>query len=253
MYNINSRNQGTYKIDLDSVYENSSTLMRFKCVTKINCLGCHACKSEKFPLAPHIAEESGSLPCLHGQICGKEFIATASQMLNKYNSKQYYRHNTFHKWYTNIGIVNTIRLFEMLYDSKFSDVVDNRYVRFTGYNKAHAVAYIHGKDVAVNFRDKSEKSLMYTKKYCADKGILLLTFPDSMENIIDIVKTLVHMMHGPHIQNPPWANLLQQSSISQQRNHTIKYISDIIIQKFRENTKLGNYYGNYATLSIVKN
>jgi hypothetical protein len=202
-------------------------------------------------LAPHIIDEYQVPPCRNKTICGREFIATPHQMLNTHPSSAiYYKHTTSHKWNTNLGITNTIRLFEMLYEAKFSDIADNKHVRFTGYNKSIGIAFIHGKDVDLNFKDKSEKTLLYIKKYCINRGILLLLFPSAAESITEIIKMFVHMMNGPHIQTPPWINLLPKSDVQGNVNEHLSEgrIAGIILHKFRNNNRQGTLYGEYARL-----
>ena len=117
-----------------------------------------------------------ALGCKNFIACGSDFYITEDLM--KFNTSAL-DCKAAHWWEykQHFEVLSTVRIFEVLFDQPFDDVVDR--VEFTGYNKNLRVAFTHRGDNLPN------KCIVAAAKHCNDKDIRFIIIP---MNIVDSIK-----------------------------------------------------------------
>lgn len=198
-------------VDLDCVYLDENSLLRFKCLRR--------CRHED-----------------SYEVCGKEFIASKIVLFSK--SKPYLDCTKNHVWSVRYGITNLIRLFEMFYDQKFADTARRIDIRFTGYNALLGVAFIHMNDAQIY----QKINIRTVTNYCIDNGINLIIIPHTIQSSIDVIKFVITATHGSTFS--PWQHLIPNHA-----NMKKEEIIASVRSMFRENTRAGKLYPKLARIA----
>lgn len=210
-------------VDMDSIYIDRDSLLRFRC--------------EK--------------ACGDGA-CNKEFIA--SERILFANNSGCFDCAKHHVWNVRYGVTNLVRLFEMMYTCKFNNVPAASYIRFTGFNAALGVAFIHTADLQFSAKHNHSIDIARVKTYCADNNITLYIVPGRISSSFDVIKFIVERSVAAGIR--PWSRLItsdeknidgpeaHESSPEAVRDHVISALRHV----FRENTRLGTLYPQLARI-----
>lgn len=164
--------------DADTVYIDSNTLVRMRCSKHMHCRGCTGA-----PWRP-------GRPCCNYRVCNSEFVMRASMARYACADEelrggargaipQVLSCQHAHTWSRWRGVPNAIRALEILYGAKFNDYAG---FRFTGYNAAIGLAFIHRADTI------KDDEIAAARKFClrGKRPTVLLVFPRELESMQDI-------------------------------------------------------------------
>jgi hypothetical protein len=179
LYRLRTK-QANILYDLDNIYIDKNSLLRFKCCKLINN---------------------------NGACCGKDFIIRKT-MIEKNDSK-IFNCSSSHRWVYKYGITNLIRLFELMYSCKFNDIIiqDPKIYRPTGYNARLGIAFIHMQDTGAIYVND-----LY--KYCVNNGIVLLIVPETCNSSYDIIRFIVTKMHNTPL-GCPWEKIISNAGVEE--------------------------------------